>query len=115
MTSIKELPDIYEAQDIIKYLLDKDKLYFFPVEDEDGEAMGVHINSSDLFGWGYSAYDPVADEDLFGLHEAVKAFPKYGTDIFLCKKHNRKPQAPLEKLMRDAGEWDKAMESLPDN
>lgn len=74
--------------------------------------LALLLNCSDTFAWGCADAEPITLEDLPALYTAWQT-GVYGTTSWVCKKRGRRPQAPLEKRMREAGAWDDEMEALP--
>lgn len=70
---------------------------------------------SDMFAWGCADAERITDEDLSSVYELWKTDPEWGLDKWVLRKRNEQPQAPVKRLMIDAGVWDQSLEALPEN
>lgn len=81
--------------------------------DKDGKVI-VSVNCNDLFAWACADSEDVTPEELPAVIAARKT-GTWGTDAWVCKRRNQKPQPPVVKMMKENGVWDEDMESLGTN
>ncbi len=67
-----------------------------------GELVELTVNSSDLFGWGYSDCEEVKTEDMPQLMQALEDSPNHGGILWVCRKYKQSPQKPYYKYFNDA-------------
>lgn len=85
-----------------------------PSNYEEGKEIACAlVNANDLFMWGCADCEPISTAELLDFYKATKT--PYGTDKWLCKKRNIKPQYAIQKMIKEAGYWDSEFESLPEN
>lgn len=70
------------------------------------DAISLHVNCNDLFAWGCADSEDITFSELSELYDMWRKDPDYGTDIWCIKKRKKMPQAPVEKMIREAGVWD---------
>lgn len=63
----------------------------------EGDVCNLCVDSSSLFGWGYSDTDDVEIEDLPDLIKAYEESPIYGGILWVCRKAKMRPQKPYYK------------------
>ncbi len=81
----------------------------------DGHTVVLFVNCNDVFAWACADSEDIAYDDITALFEAHMKDKRFGSDKWCCQRRQQKPQAPLEKMMREAGSWDDKMEQLPAN
>lgn len=88
----------------ISELIDHDDVivFFDPIK--------IHYICSDIFAWGYADYEEITGEMFEEVREALKE--KWGLVKYHSRRHNEKPQWPIEADMRKDGVWD--LEDLPE-
>ncbi len=88
--------------------------YYYKGQKE-GHTIVLFVNCNDVFAWGCADSEDVSSGDIPSLFEAHMQDKRYGSDKWCCQQRQQKPQAPLEKMMREYGSWDDTMEQLPAN
>lgn len=79
-----------------------------------GETIVLFVNCNDIFIWECADAEDLKSNEIEDLYVMYKIY-KFGTEKWACLKRNEKPQKTLINLMKEANEWDKIMENLPDN
>ena len=104
-----------EKKRMIEEMLTADDEPLILDSDDDRNVMLLY-DTSDLFAWGYSCWERIEDDtQLKQVYDAWKADPQWGIRIWECKRQMKRPQAPVERLMREVGSWDSEMDALPEN
>lgn len=81
---------------------------------EDAQkVINVWVNCSDVFAWGVSDAEGIEFNELQDLYEHWIKDIRWGADVWCIKRRKQKPQAPVEKAIREAGVWD--LDSIYDN
>lgn len=79
----------------------------------EGRTIVLFVNCNDLFWWACADAENLEMSEIPVLYKLWKADPDYGVWKWCCLKRKMRPQAPAEKMMREAGAWDDALEALP--
>lgn len=89
-------------------LLEAEQLFIFPSEDGN---FRFAANCNDLFFWG------CADAEIIPYKEIIPAWRSFKATGCLtkwsCMRRKMRPQHTIEKHMKERGEWDAELESLP--
>jgi hypothetical protein len=75
----------------------------------------LYVNCNDVFAWGCADAEDFLTDEIRPLYRMWVANRIWGPVRWVCLKRNQKPQAPVERDMRAAGQWDDAMETLREN
>lgn len=79
------------------------------------------MNCSDVFYWACADAEPLPpvgfgadlDRPFWDLYDAVRKDGDAGATRWCCLRRGMRPQTPLEKRMRERGEWTPELEALP--
>ena len=74
--------------------------------DNQGRNVVVFLICNDLFAWACADGENITRKELQDIYEHHMKDKIYGTDIWVMKKRNEKPQKPMEKAMKESGTWD---------
>jgi hypothetical protein len=88
---------------------------FFQAEAPDRAPVSVWVNCNDIFALACADAEPLPIDEIPVVHRAWKASGREGVLLWSCQRRGMRPQAPIEKLMRERGEWTDAFEALPLN
>jgi hypothetical protein len=105
----------YEESALAQLLASSEVFPFQGKLADSSTTVGVAFCCNDVFAWASADAETISTIDE--LKEIYKAWKSggWGTTKWACKKRGERPQPPVEKQMREAGEWDEAMEALPLN
>lgn len=87
---------------------------FWPEGGKNHKTVVLFVNCNDVFAWAQSDGECFTHADIEPLYRLHKQ-GAWGSAKWCCIHRNEKPQAPVEKLMKDAGLWDDVMDALPEN
>ena len=114
----KTVPD---EQAIVAKLLDEDVLMtscHTIASDEgvlEGRTITLLVNCSDVFAWGCADCEPITLDELPNLFTLHTNNPKCGSIQWACLKRKMRPQAPIEKYLRENNGWNSEIEALQEN
>lgn len=84
----------------------------------DGKPAGtttvLYMLCNDVFYWASADGETITNNEIGELYKMTR-HGQYGDVRWICIKRNLKPQGPLERMIRNAGEWDDVFRALPDN
>ena len=84
---------------------------FFTADGPDKTPLSIWVNCNDLFAWACADAEPLPLSELPAVYAEWKATGDLTT--WACKRRGLRPQAPIEKRMRERGEWNDELEALP--
>lgn len=93
---LRELPE-YCKTDVQNLILDG----VITLSEDEEENVTMWVDSSDLFGWGYSNADEIMFSDIPDLMKALEESPDHGGILWVCRKFKDKPQKPYYKYFND--------------
>jgi len=106
----REHCDVEKALSLM--LADDGDLFVLPDYKGTGRIV-ISVNCNDLFCWGCSDAEEVPYNQIDKLYRAWKKEGWRGASKWACKRRRERPQGPIEKRWRDAGDWDDELEALP--
>lgn len=74
----------------------------------------LFVNCNDTFWWATGDAEPLPNDEIGNLYRMWKNPDNkgFGVTKWCCLQRGLQPQAPLKKMLQDAGVWDSRMESL---
>lgn len=83
--------------------------------------MTVQVMCNDLFYWACADSEPIPptgfgadmDRPFWDLYDAYRLRGPAGVTEWCCLRRGMRPQAPIEREMREAGTWTAQLEALP--
>ena len=93
----------HPQKELVQELLELDVMVSF-------EPISLSYNCGDIFAWGYADCEKITEDMMLDVYNALKE--EWGIIKYHCRKHNEKPQWPIEVDMRKSGVWD--LEDLPE-
>lgn len=78
-----------------------------------GHTLVLFVNCNDLFWWATADAECCELHELPGLYDAWKAHGAVGVERWCCYRRKMRPQTPIEKQMRERGQWTPELEALP--
>lgn len=106
---IEEEP-ILEA--MVSKLLDDEILF---VSMSQCKTLELFVICNDVFAWGCADGEDISYKEIPDLFERVKKHGIIGSVHWCCIKRGEKPQPPLEKMMRERGDWIEELDDLKTN
>ncbi len=99
---------LFHAQALALLLLTEDVILL----NNDGRIV-PEVDCSDVFAWGCAdaedlpllGFGDEREAPFWDLYERVRACPKWGSTQWCILRRGRRPQAPVEKRMREEGAW----------
>lgn len=70
------------------------------------DAITMHVNCNDIFAWGCADAEDITYKEIHELCKMYRKDPNMGAAAWCIKKRKQMPQAPVEKMFRNAGIWD---------
>ncbi len=80
-----------------------------------GRTVVLFVLCNDLFAWGCADSEDLPLSEVGPLYKAHRDDPEWGVTRWCCRQRGVQPQAPIRKMMKDAGVWDDDMASLATN
>lgn len=102
-------PDHMESEDYLKVLLTEDQIIInngWWDKEWPKDKITVAVICNDVFSWGLADAEEVLYHELPELYKMYKKDPDWGIAVWCIKKRQLMPQAPVEKLIKEAGIWD---------
>lgn len=106
--SLKE--PVLEA--MVAKLLDDEILF---VSSSKSQTVELFVICNDVFAWGCADGEDILPDEIPNLFERVQKYGLIGAVHWCCVKRGEKPQPPLEKIMRERGEWIAELDDLKTN
>lgn len=103
-------PGLYPARPLAEML--NDHVIFLNYDTEKPGQYSLDVNCNDLFYWACADAEPLPFDQIEQVYVAWK-LGGYALDKWTCHRRNLRPQVPVVTKMKEAGEWDDEMESLP--
>lgn len=97
---------------MVAKLLDDEVLF---VSASESKTLELFVICNDVFAWGCADGEDILPDEIPNLFERVEKYGTIGAVHWCCAKRGEKPQPPLEKMMRDKGEWTEELELLKTN
>lgn len=76
------------------------------------ETLVLFVACNDVWDFAVADAEHVTMDELPDLYRAHIQNAQFGSTVWACKKRKRRPIAPLEVAMRNAGCWDDELEAL---
>ena len=89
--------------------------YVCPFAGVRPETIVLFMNCNDVFAWGCADAESIKLDEVPALYRLWRANKIWGPIKWVCMRRKQKPQGPVERDMKDAGQWDDEMEALPRN
>lgn len=99
-----------EAKALSLMMADDGDLFVLP--GSNGRIV-ISVNCNDLFCWACSDAEEVPYNQIALLYRAWEKEGWRGASKWACKRRGERPQKPIEKRWREAGDWDEELEALP--
>jgi hypothetical protein len=71
----------------------------------DGKEIRLLVNCSDTFFWGCSDAEEIELSELPALQECYRLSPRYGGELWVCRKRGMRPQTASYRECYPESEW----------
>lgn len=109
-------------ESILSILLNNNVLFcnqryysLLPDGKSSGQTIVLYVVCNDVFGWACADAEDITLNELLTLYKMWEADKVWGPAKWCCLKRNLKPQAAIEKIMKEDGVWNNQMDCLKEN